>query len=204
MFDLKGKNIKLNNAEEHKILFEYADEQGWKWLNSGKRLNSSFGMYVIYPLVIRFGKDQKTICWDYVENVEDEITDFKDIEPYIKSNKELTTGKELTAREFVEWFTDTALAYCSSVTGKCPNCKLSSYNTKCGKALCDTCNWKDHIDELFEIATLDVNIPPEEKAIKNIEKLIKDPDNTKMSDELIESLKLAVEKLKGEMRNETD
>lgn len=197
MFDLEGKNIKLNNAEELKILFEFADEQGWKWLNSKTRLKSSFEMDVSYPIVIYFRKDKKTICWDYVENVEDEITDFKDIEPYIKSNKELTAGKELTAREFVEWFTDTALAYCSSNNGKCSNCKLSGYNTKCGKALCDTCNWKDHIDELFEIATLDVNIPPEEKAIKDIEKLIKDPDNTKMSNELIESLKLAVEKLKG-------
>ena len=197
MFDLEGKNIKLNNAKELNILFEYADEQGWRWLNDEGKLDSSFGRYVKYPFVMCFGKDQKTIYWDYVGNVEDEITDFKDIEPYIKSNKELTAGKELTAREFIEWFTDTALAYCSSNNGKCSNCKLSGCNTKCGKALCDTCNWKDHIDELFEIATLDVSIPPEEKAIKDIEKLIKDPDNTRMSYELIESLKLAVEKLKG-------
>ena len=200
MFDLKGKNIKLNNAEEHKILFEYADEQGWKWLNSGKRLNSSFGMYVIYPLVIRFGKDQKTICWDYVENIEDEITDFKDIEPYIKSNKELTAGKELTAREFVEWFVGTVFDYCDYCNNnrKCSNCKLNEFNTKCGRSLCYTCNWGENIDELLEIAKQDnLSILSEKKAIENIEKLIKDPDNTRMSNELIESLKLAVEKLKG-------
>lgn len=208
MFDLAGKNIKLNNAEELKILFEYADEQGWKWSNSKTRLKSSFGMDVSYPLVIYFRKDKKTICWDYVENIEDEITDFKDIEPYIKSNiepyiksnKELTAGKELTAREFVEWFVGTVFDYCDYCNNnrKCSNCKLNEFNTKCGRSLCYTCNWGENIDELLEIAKQDnLSILSEKKAIENIEKLIKDPDNTRMSNELIESLKLAVDKLKG-------
>ncbi len=201
MFDLEGKNIKLNNAKELNILFEYADEQGWRWLNSGTRLSTPFGMRIRYPFVICFWKYKKT-TWDYVENVKDGLTDFKDIEPYIKSNKESTTEKEMTAREFIKWFTGVALHYCNN-NGMCSYCKLNNCNTKCKETLCDTCNWEENIDELLEIAKQDnLSISSEEKAVNNIEKLIKNPNRTNISDDLIESLKLAVEKLKGEMKDE--
>ena len=185
MFDLEGKNIKLNNAEELKILFEYANKHGWRWKSDESELNTSFRDGVAYPLVICF-KNNKKVCWNPCNS----NTDFKDIEKYLKPEK------EMTAKEFIEWFIGTALAYCNS-GGRCPNCKLNERNTKCGKSLCNTYNWANYIDEIIEIAKSDnVNIPSEKKAINDIEKLIEDPDNTKMSDGLIESLKLAVEKLK--------
>lgn len=71
-------------------------------------------------------------------------------------------------------------------------------NTKCNCSLCNTCNWKDGIDELIEIVkTGKVTVStPEEKAIEDIEKFIENPDRTALNDEFVESLKLAVEKLK--------
>ncbi len=176
MIDLRRKYIRVKTKYEYEDIMKHAEKQGFKVTKKYPN--------IIFPTVVHFWND-----YDVTDNAshisENLIIDYSELKP------------EMTAREFVEWFTDTALAYCSSNNGKCSNCKLSGCNTKCGKALCITCNWKDHIDELFEIATLDVNIPPEEKAIENIEELIKDPDNTRMSNELIESLKLAVEKLKG-------
>ena len=45
---------------------------------------------------------------------------------------------------------------------------------------------------------------PEEKAIKDIEKLIQEPDHTEITNEIKDSLKLAIEKLKGENENEVN
>lgn len=186
MFDLENKYVRVNNHEELDRLFEYANKHGWRWKSDGSELNNtSFIDGVAYPLVIYF-KNNKKVCWNPCNS----NTDFKDIEPYIKSNK------EMTAKEFIEWFIGTALDYCNN-NGRCSNCKLNERNTKCGKSLCDTYNWANHIDEIIEIAkSNNINITSEKKAINDIEKLIKDPDNIKMSDGLIESLKLAVEKLK--------
>ena len=185
MFDLEGKSIRVNNPEELNCLFEYANKHGWRWGDSGNKLNNSFRDNKKYPFSIRFDDDKKAYWSDFYNR----NTSFKDIEKYINPEK------EMTAREFVEWFTGVALDYCTNIA-KCPNCKLSSCNTKCGIALCNTCNWKDHIDELLEIAKSDnVNMSPEEKAIKDIEKLIQNPDHT-ITNEIKDSLKLAVEKLK--------
>lgn len=187
MFDLEGKYVRVNNHEELDCLFEYANKHGWRWGDDGSELNISlFRNEKKYPFSICFKKN-KEVYWGYSYNSN---TEFKDIEKYLKPEK------EMTAREFIEWFTDIALDYCMTKIAKCPNCKLSSYNTKCEKALCDTHNWEDHIDELLEIAKLDnVNMSSEEKAIKNIEKLIQEPDHT-ITDEIKDSLKLVIEKLK--------
>lgn len=187
MFDLENKYVRVNNHEELDRLFEYANKHGWRWGNDGNELNNSFGDGEAYPFAICFKKNKK-VYWGYSCNSN---TEFKDIEKY------LNPEKEMTAREFIEWFTGVALDYCMTNIAKCPNCKLSSYNTKCGIALCDRHNWEDHIDELLEIAKSDnINMSPEEKAIKDIEKLIQKPDHTEITNEIKKSLKLAVEKLK--------
>ena len=189
MFDLKGKKVRVNNPGELNCLFEYANKEGWRWGNDGKELNKSFGDRATYPFAIYF-EDNKKVYWG---NFCNSNTSFKDIEKFINPEK------EMTAREFIEWFTGTALDYCYSDEARCSKCKLNDLNTKCEKSLCATYNWKDHIDELLEIAKSDnVNMSPEEKAIKDIEKLINDPK----SNEFVDSLKLAVEKLKGENENE--
>ena len=193
MFDLEGKKVRVYNHEELDCLFEYANKEGWRW-GDGDELNKSFGDRAIYPFAIYF-KDNKKVYWS---NSCNSSTSFKDIEKYINPEK------EMTAREFLEWFTYTTLAYCNSGE-KCSKCKLSELNTKCEKSLCVVYNWKDHIDELLEIAKSDnVNMSPEEKAIKDIEKLIQEPDHTEITNEIKDSLKLAIEKLKGENENEVN
>ena len=195
MFDLKGKNVRVNNPGELNRLFEYANKEGWKWGNDGKELDKSFGNRITYPFAICF-TDNKKVYWSNFYNSD---TEFKDIEKY------LNPDKEMTAIEFIEWFTGTVLDYCHSDGARCSKCKLNDLNTKCGKSLCATYNWKDHIDELLEIAKSDnvnVNMSPEEKAIKDIEKLIQESDYIEMTDEIKDSLKLAVEKLKEVELNE--
>ena len=187
MFDLENKCVNVNNREELNHLFEYANKRGWRWGNDGNELDNSFGDGKIYPFSICFKKNKK-VYWSHSCNSN---TEFKDIEKY------LNPEKEMTAREFIEWFTDTALHDCK--VSRCRNCKFSKCNTKCGKSLCNVSNWKNNIDELLEITKSDnVNMSPEEKAIKDIEKLIQEPN----ANEFVDSLKLAIEKLKGEMKNE--
>lgn len=100
----------------------------------------------------------------------------------------------MTAREFAEWI---ANIYSLCGNRKCSECVLSKNNTKCDACLCIIENWKDNIDEILEIvASGRTTVPtPEEKAIEAIEKLIKIPDH-EITEEIKESLKLAVEKLK--------
>lgn len=194
MFDLEGKNVRVNNPGELNCLFEYANKHGWKWGNDGKELDNSFGDGKAYPFSICFNENKK-VYWSQVHNSN---TKFKDIKKYINSEK------EMTAREFIEWFTNIISAYCNSDV-ECSKCKLGEDNTKCKKSLCNTYNWEDHIDELLEIAQSDdIIMSPEEKAIKDIEKLIQEPDHTEITNEIKDSLKLAIEKLKGENENEVN
>ena len=62
----------------------------------------------------------------------------------------------------------------------------------------EKCEWKGNIDELLEIALLSRTtiLLTEEEAIDTIEKFIENPDSTTLNDDFVESLKLAVEKLK--------
>lgn len=107
----------------------------------------------------------------------------------------------MTAREFFNWCRNHAKNQCENI--ECSKCKLSSCNTKCEETLCDVNNWLDHADELLEIAkSYNINISPEEKAIKDIEKLILESDYIEITDEIKGSLKLAVKKLKEIRENE--
>ena len=106
--------------------------------------------------------------------------------------KPLPEKKEMTAREFVEWYINMR-SLCKNRI--CAECVLSEKNTKCNRNLCNTCNWKGNIDELLEIAKSGIQ-SPEVKAIDTLEKIIKNPNHVVVNDEFVESLKLAVEKLK--------
>lgn len=102
--------------------------------------------------------------------------------------------KEMTAREFIEHIADIR-----SCRGRaCSECVLGYRNTKRNESLCDAGNWNDNIDELIEIAKSGkVTVhTPEEKAIDTLEKFIENPDHAALNNEFVESLKLAVEKLK--------
>lgn len=195
MFDLEGKDIRVNNPGELNCLFEYANEHGWKWGNSGTELNKSFEGKITYPFAICF-RDNKKVYWSCFYNSN---TDFKDIEKYLKPEKEIK--KEMTAREFLKNYVD--MRNCKK-GGSCSKCVLWSGNTKCKYSLCDIRQWEDNIDELLEIVASGRTtvLPSEEKAIENIEKLIQEKDYIKMTDEIKNSLKLAIEKLKEVRGNE--
>lgn len=195
MFDLEGKNVIVNNLSELDCLIEYANKHGWRWGNDGKELNTSlFRDDEIYPFIICF-KNNKKLYWNYFYSSNNN-TDFKDIEKYLKPGKEIE--EEMTAREFLERFVD--IRSCSERS--CSKCVLNSRNTKCNKSLCESISWKNSIDELLEIVASGRTTvsSPEKKAIENIEKLIQEKDYIKMTDEIKDSLKLAIEKLK-EVRN---
>ena len=100
----------------------------------------------------------------------------------------------MTAREFIECII--ALDNCNG--RNCSECALNRKNTKCNKTLCLIDTWEGDVDELLEIAKSGKStVPtPEEKAIDTLEKFIENPDRTALNDEFVESLKLAVEKLK--------
>ena len=191
MFDLEGKNVIVNNLGELDCLIEYANKHGWRWGNDGKELNTSlFRDDEIYPFIICF-KNNKKFYWNYFYS-SNSNTDFKDIEKYLKPEKEIE--KEMTAREFLKSF----LNIRSCQWRKCSECVLNKSNTKCNKSLCESSNWKNSMDELLEIVASGRTTvsSPEKKAIENIEKLIQEKDYIKMTDEIKNSLKLAVEKLK--------
>lgn len=108
---------------------------------------------------------------------------------------ELLETKEMTAREFIECIVNT-VHNCSG--SKCSECVFGETNTKCNRYLCNIHNWKNNIDEFLEILKSGKStvLTPEEKAIEDIEKFIENPDRAALNDEFVESLKLAVEKLK--------
>lgn len=189
MFNLEGKNVIVNNHEEFDCLFEYANKHGWRW-GDGDELNTSFEDGKTYPFIICF-KNNKKVYWDryYISNSN---TDFKDIEKYLKPEKEIK--KEMTAREFIKSFSN--IRSCNRRS--CKECVLSKRNNKCKLSLCDMNNWEENIDELLEIVASGRTtvLSSEEKAIENIEKLIQEKDYIKITDEIKDSLKLAIEKLK--------
>lgn len=183
MIDLINTCVLIRTPEENEKLLKEAEKQGFHWYP--QKDDCKPFPEQCFPDILKFFGDKYIIHRSYIAS----NCDFYEA-------SELLGTKEMTAREFVKWFTDIALDYCTNKNGNCKNCKLSYSNTKCGKSLCDTCNWKGHTDELLEIVKLDnINISSEEKAIKDIEKLIQDPC-CKIADEIKKSLKLAVEKLK--------
>lgn len=181
MIDLTNTCVLVRTPEENEKLLKEAEKQGFHWLkyNVCKPL-----LEQRFPDVLRF-YENKDIAYRVCIN--SNCT-------FHEASKLLGT-KEMTAREFIEWYINM-----NSLCGDriCAECVLSRKNTKGNRSLCNTCDWKDNVDELIEIAKSGriTVLSPEEKAIDTLEKFIENPDRTALNDEFIESLKLAVEKLK--------
>lgn len=180
MIDLTNTCVLVRTPEENEKLLKEAEKQGFHWLkyNVCKPL-----LEQRFPDVLRF-YENKDIAYRVCIN--SNCTFYE--------ASELFGMKEMTAREFIEWI---ANIYSLCGNRKCSECVLSKNNTKCDACLCGIENWKDNIDEILEIvASGRTTVPtPEEKAIEDIEKLIQSPYRG-ITDEIKESLKLAVKRLK--------
>lgn len=180
MIDLRNTCILVKTEEENEMLLKEAEKQGFHWYLKGN-CKPLPGQH--FPDILKFCNNK-----DVVHSVRIGV----ECDAFYEASELLGT-KEMTAREFANRIADI-----SDCNGGCSECVLHYTNTKCNCSLCNTCNWKDGIDELIEIVkTGKVTVStPEEKAIEDIEKFIENPDRTALNDEFVESLKLAVEKLK--------
>lgn len=181
MIDLRNTCVLVKTPEENEKLLKEAEKQGFHWTN---REGCEPLREQPFPDVLKFYKDKSiaAIC-----NISSEYTFYE--------ASELLGIKEMTAREFIENYVD--MRNCKKV-GSCSKCVLWSGNTKFKYNLCDIRQWEDNIDELLEIVALGKTtvLSSEEKAVEDIEKFIENPDRAALNDEFVESLKLAVEKLK--------
>ena len=180
MIDLRNTRILVVTPEENEKLLKEAEKQGFHWYleNDCKPLQGQH-----FPDILKFYDNKEVVHSAYRSSGDDTFYEAS----------ELLNTKEMTAREFAEWIADAG----DCCERKCTKCVLDHGNTKCNKSLCVTRNWKGNIDELLEIAASGrIAVPiQEKKAIDNIEKLIRNSDH-EITDEIVESLKLAVEKLK--------
>lgn len=182
MINLANTCVLVRTPEENQKLLKEAEKQGFAWYsrNDCKPLPIQY-----FPDILKFYNDKSMVRSARIE--------AKDSTFYEAS--ELLGTKEMTAREFVEWYINMR-SLCKNHI--CAECVLSEKNTKCNRNLCNTCNWKGNIDELLEIAKSGklTAHTPEKKAIDTIEKFIKNPDHATLNDEFVESLKFVVKKLK--------
>lgn len=182
MIDLRYTCILVRTPEENEKILKEAEKQGFHWYRKDhcEPLQKQY-----FPDILRF-YDSKAITHRVYVN--------ENCNCYEAS--ELLGTKEMTAREFIERIVD--ICSCIGSWCKCSQCVFDANNTKCKKDLCNVGNWKNNIDELLEIAKAGKSTicTPEEKAIEDIEKFIENPDRAVVNDEFVESLKLAVEKLK--------
>ena len=182
MIDLRNTCVLVRTPEENEKLLKEAEKQGFHWYSKYdcKPLQIQY-----FPDILKFYNDKSVVRSAHIE--------AKDSTFYEAS--ELLGTKEMTAREFAEWYANT----CSLCKNReCSECVLSKKNTKRNESLCEITNWKDNIDEILEIAASGriTVLSPEGKAISTLESFIKNPDRTALNDEFVDALKLAVEKLK--------
>ncbi len=176
MINLTGKKVFVKTQEEYLSILKIARLQGFTWAR-GNHLNP---IKIPFPNILNFYDNKNATC--------------RDFEKTLYEASELLETKEMTAREFAERIADV-----SDCCGRnCTECVLTAENTKCNRSLCVTRNWKGNIDELLEIAASGRTtvLSPEEKAIDTLENFIENPDRAALNDELVDALKLAVEKLK--------
>nr|DAH31623.1 MAG TPA: hypothetical protein [Caudoviricetes sp.] len=180
MINLRNTCVLVRTPEENKKLLKEAEKQGFQWDSKDdcKPLPEQ-----CFPDILRF-YDSKAITHRVYVN--------ENCNCYEAS--ELLGTKEMSAREFAERIADVS----NCCERECIGCVLDNRNNKCNTDLCSTRNWENNIDELLEIAKVGKGtVPtPEEKAVEDIEKFIENPDRAALNDEFVESLKLAVEKLK--------
>lgn len=180
MIDLRNTCVLVRTKEENEMLLKEAEKQGFQWptKNHCRPLPKQH-----FPDILKFYEDK---------DVTREAHIGPDLTFYEAS--ELLGTKEMTSREFAERIADVS----NCCERECIGCVLDNRNNKCNTDLCNTRNWENNIDELLEIAKVGKGtVPtPEEKAVEDIEKFIENPDRAALNDEFVESLKLAVEKLK--------
>lgn len=179
MIDLRNTCVLVRTPEENEKLLKEAEKQGFYWYmrHDCKPLQKQH-----FPDILKFYKEKHITC---VRGIDSGCALYE--------ASELLGMKEMTVREFIERIAGIGNCY----EHECSECELSYTNTKCNESLCVVQYWKNNIDELLEIAASGRTtvLSPEEKAIKNIEKLIQISDY-EITNEIKESLKLAVEKLK--------
>lgn len=179
MIDLKDTCVLVKTPEENKRLLKEAEKQGFHWFQKDhcEPLPEQH-----FPDVLKFYNGKYMAHSAHIGTERD----------IFHEASELLGTKEMTAREFIEWCINIRFLCKNRI---CAECALNEKNTKCNRNLCNTCNWKGNIDELLEIAKSGIQ-SPEVKAIDTLEKIIENPDRAALNDEFVESLKLAVEKLK--------
>ncbi len=187
MIDLRNTCILVKTKEENEMILKEAEKQGFHW-HSKDNCKPLPGQH--FPDILKLYTNKDITYAAYIN------PDFTFYEA-----SELLGTKEMTVREFIERIVD--ICSCIGSWRECSQCEFDANNTKCKKDLCNVGNWKNNIDEILEIAKAGRTtiFTPEEKEINTLEKFIKNPDHTVLNDEFIESLKLAVEKVK---RGEAD
>lgn len=172
MINLTGKSVFVKAQEEYLSVLKMAKLQGFTWAREN-HLNS---IVIPFPNILNF-YDSKIVTYSYVEKT-------------LYEASELLGTKEMTAREFIEWYAEV-----NDCRGRnCAECVLDETNTKCNKNLCSKRSWENNIDEFLEIAKSGrITVPT---PIDTLENFIKNPDRAALNDEFVNALKMAVEKLK--------
>ena len=181
MINLKNTCSLVRAKEENEMLLKEAEKQGFHWFG---RSDCQPLKMQHFPDILKFSNSKDVV---YNARIGAEDTTFYEASEFLGE-------KEMTAREFAEW-----IANIDDCRGRnCLECAFYRTNTKCNCSLCNIHNWKGNIDELLEIAAScrTTVLSPEEKVINTFEKFIENPDRVALNDEFVESLKLAVEKLK--------
>lgn len=175
MIDLTNTCVLVRTKEENEMLLKEAEKQGFHWYREDhcEPLQAQY-----FPDILKFYEHDIT----YAESVKSDFAFYE--------ASELLGTKEMTAREFAERIADVS----NCCERECIECVLNKRNNKCNNDLCDTRNWGNNIDKLLEIVK--TGIQSRSKAIDIFEKFIENPDRAALNDEFVESLKLAVEKLK--------
>lgn len=175
MIDLRKTCVLVRTKEENEMLLKEAEKQGLHWYKKGhcEPLQTQY-----FPDILKFYEYDIT----YAASVRSDFAFYE--------ASELLGTKEMTAREFAERIADVS----NCCERECIECVLNKRNNKCNNDLCDTRNWGNNIDKLLEIVK--TGIQSRSKAIDIFEKFIENPDRAALNDEFVESLKLAVEKLK--------
>lgn len=175
MIDLTNTCVLVRTKEENEMLLKEAEKQGFHWYREDhcEPLQAQY-----FPNILKFYEHDIT----YATSVKSDFAFYE--------ASELLGTKEMTAREFAERIADVS----NCCERECIECVLNKRNNKCNNDLCDTRNWGNNIDKLLEIVK--TGIQSRSKAIDIFEKFIENPDRAALNDEFVESLKLAVEKLK--------
>ena len=133
MINLENTCVLVRTKEENEKLLKEAEEQGFHWIgrSSCRPLKVQH-----FPDILKF-YDNNDVCYGSCLSL-----NFTFYEA-----SELLNTKEMTAREFVEWYSKLD-SLCNKL--KCQECVLYMGNTKCRSSLCNISDWKENIDKILE------------------------------------------------------